>query len=152
MPEILTMIQIKRLTPAPGVLIMALLSLLYLMSSDIYALINYVGFATWVSCGLFDHSCRIETNCTIILVEHRSIGPLRSMVALGTAEPPPAHQSEPDLPHFLLVGHPLRDHRTNDRQPCGDRHWNSDDHVEYPRVSGVYRLEKQAQVVPKSNE
>lgn len=48
MPEILTMIQIKRLTPAPAVLIMALLSMLYLMSSDIFALINYVGFATWV--------------------------------------------------------------------------------------------------------
>lgn len=49
MPEILTMIQIKRLTPAPAVLIMAILSMLYLMSSDIFALINYVGFATWVS-------------------------------------------------------------------------------------------------------
>lgn len=49
MPEILTMIQIQRLTPTPAVLIMALLSLLYLFSSDIFALINYVGFATWVS-------------------------------------------------------------------------------------------------------
>lgn len=49
MPEILTMIQIQRLTPAPAVLIMAILSLLYLMSNDIFALINYVGFATWVS-------------------------------------------------------------------------------------------------------
>lgn len=48
MPEILTMIQVKRLTPAPAVLIMAALSMLYLMSSDIFALINYVGFATWV--------------------------------------------------------------------------------------------------------
>lgn len=52
MPEILTMIQIQRLTPTPAVLIMAFLSLLYLSSSDIFALINYVGFATWVSvCG-----------------------------------------------------------------------------------------------------
>lgn len=49
MPEILTMIQIQRLTPTPAVLIMAMLSLLYLFSSDIFALINYVGFATWVS-------------------------------------------------------------------------------------------------------
>lgn len=49
MPEILTMIQIHRMTPTPAVLIMALLSMLYLMSSDIFALINYVGFATWVS-------------------------------------------------------------------------------------------------------
>lgn len=51
MPEILTMIQIQRLTPTPAVLIMALLSMLYLTSSDIFALINYVGFATWLSIG-----------------------------------------------------------------------------------------------------
>lgn len=48
MPEILTMIQIQRYTPTPAVLIMALLSMLYLTVSDIFALINYVGFATWV--------------------------------------------------------------------------------------------------------
>lgn len=49
MPEILTMIQIQRLTPTPAILAMALLSLVYLTVSDIYALINYVGFATWVN-------------------------------------------------------------------------------------------------------
>lgn len=49
MPEILTMIQIQRLTPTPAVLCMAFLSMLYLSVSDIFALINYVGFATWVS-------------------------------------------------------------------------------------------------------
>lgn len=49
MPEILTMIQIQRYTPTPAVLIMALLSMLYLTVSDIFALINYVGFATWVT-------------------------------------------------------------------------------------------------------
>lgn len=48
MPEILTMIQIQRFTPTPAVLAMALLSMLYLTVSDIFALINYVGFATWV--------------------------------------------------------------------------------------------------------
>lgn len=48
MPEILTMIQIQRFTPTPAVLAMALLSMLYLTVSDIIALINYVGFATWV--------------------------------------------------------------------------------------------------------
>ncbi|XP_011305349.1 large neutral amino acids transporter small subunit 1 isoform X2 [Fopius arisanus] len=52
MPEILTMIQVSRLTPAPAVLCMALLSMLYLTSSDINALINYVGFATWLSIGV----------------------------------------------------------------------------------------------------
>lgn len=49
MPEILTMIQISRFTPTPAVLAMALLSMIYLTVSDIFALINYVGFATWVS-------------------------------------------------------------------------------------------------------
>ncbi|XP_017752860.1 PREDICTED: Y+L amino acid transporter 2 isoform X1 [Eufriesea mexicana] len=52
MPEILTMIQISRLTPTPAVLCMTLLSMLYLCSSDIFALINYVGFATWLSIGV----------------------------------------------------------------------------------------------------
>lgn len=49
MPELLTMIQAKRLTPTPSVLVMALLSMMYLTVSDIFALINYVGFATWVN-------------------------------------------------------------------------------------------------------
>uniref|UniRef100_A0A1B6E8G3 Amino acid permease/ SLC12A domain-containing protein n=1 Tax=Clastoptera arizonana TaxID=38151 RepID=A0A1B6E8G3_9HEMI len=52
MPEILTMIQIKRLTPTPAVLCIAILSMLYLTVSDIFALINYVGFATWLSIGV----------------------------------------------------------------------------------------------------
>ncbi|XP_071514777.1 large neutral amino acids transporter small subunit 1 isoform X4 [Panulirus ornatus] len=52
MPEILTMIQVKRMTPAPAVLFMSFLSLVYLGSSNIFALISYVGFATWISIGL----------------------------------------------------------------------------------------------------
>ncbi|XP_026323196.1 Y+L amino acid transporter 2 [Hyposmocoma kahamanoa] len=50
MPEMLTMVT-TRATPAPAVLAVALLSLVYLTVSDIYALINYVGFATWLSIG-----------------------------------------------------------------------------------------------------
>ncbi|GBP19323.1 Y+L amino acid transporter 2 [Eumeta japonica] len=46
MPEMLTMVT-PRSTPAPAVIAVALLSLIYLTVSDIYALINYVGFATW---------------------------------------------------------------------------------------------------------
>ena len=77
MPEILSMIQVKKNTPAPAVLCVvsqsqskakchqnlnvelikscipyvfqAALSLVYLTSSNIFALINYTGFATWVS-------------------------------------------------------------------------------------------------------
>lgn len=52
MPEILTMIQVSRLTPTPAVLCIAMLSLFYLASDNIYSLINYVGFATWLSIGL----------------------------------------------------------------------------------------------------
>merc|ERR1719229_2185605 len=52
MPEILSMIQVNKNTPAPAVLCVAALSLVYLTSSNIYALINYTGFATWVSIGL----------------------------------------------------------------------------------------------------
>jgi len=52
MPEILSMIQVSKMTPAPGVLIVAVLSLGYLCSSDIFQLITYVGFATWISIGL----------------------------------------------------------------------------------------------------
>jgi len=52
MPEILSMIQVNKNTPAPAVLMVAALSLVYLTSSNIFALINYTGFATWVSIGL----------------------------------------------------------------------------------------------------
>lgn len=62
MPEILTMIQVQRFTPTPAVLAMALLSMLYLTVSDIFALINYVGFATWVRA-----SCNITFSIKIVL-------------------------------------------------------------------------------------
>lgn len=52
MPRLLCMISINRLTPTPAVLAMCLLSLVYLCSSDIFALITYVGFATWLAIGL----------------------------------------------------------------------------------------------------
>lgn len=65
MPEILTMIQIQRFTPTPAVLAMALLSMLYLTVSDIFALINYVGFATWVS-DTYTNSARSAQTIIII--------------------------------------------------------------------------------------
>ncbi|KAL7016450.1 hypothetical protein ACKWTF_010030 [Chironomus riparius] len=52
MPEILTMIQVQKFTPTPAVLAISLLSMMYLFVRDIYALINYVGFATWLSIGV----------------------------------------------------------------------------------------------------
>lgn len=52
MPSILSMIQVNHLTPTPAVIAMCLLSLIYLLSNDIYMLINYVGFASWLAIGL----------------------------------------------------------------------------------------------------
>ncbi|KAJ8321348.1 hypothetical protein KUTeg_001098 [Tegillarca granosa] len=52
MPKVLSMIQIKRLTPMPAVVFMGLLSLVYLTSSDMYALINYVSFVNWLAIGM----------------------------------------------------------------------------------------------------
>jgi hypothetical protein len=47
MPQMLTMIQTEKVTPAPSVIAMTLLALCYLTSSNIIVLMNYVGFATW---------------------------------------------------------------------------------------------------------
>lgn len=52
MPSLLSMIQVNHLTPTPAVIAMCLLSLLYLLSNDIYLLINYVGFSSWLAIGL----------------------------------------------------------------------------------------------------
>lgn len=52
MPQILSMVQIRRLTPMPACLFMGLLSLVYLTSSNMYALINYVSFVNWLAIGL----------------------------------------------------------------------------------------------------
>lgn len=46
------MIQVNHLTPVPAVLAMCLLSLFYLIPNNIYDLINYVGFATWLAIGM----------------------------------------------------------------------------------------------------
>jgi len=52
MPEVLSMLQSTKMTPAPAVLFSSFLSFCYLCSSNIFALMNYVGFATWLSIGL----------------------------------------------------------------------------------------------------
>ena len=51
MPEVLSMLQSTKMTPAPAVLFSSFLSFCYLCSSNIFALMNYVGFATWLSIG-----------------------------------------------------------------------------------------------------
>lgn len=52
MPGVLSMLQITKMTPAPAVLFSSFLSFCYLCSSNIFALMNYVGFATWLSIGI----------------------------------------------------------------------------------------------------
>jgi len=52
MPQVLSYVQVQRMTPAPAVIFMGLTSLLYLCSTDMYALINYVAFVNWLSIGL----------------------------------------------------------------------------------------------------
>lgn len=66
LPGMLTMVT-SRATPAPAVLAVAFLSLLYLTVSDIYALINYVGFATWVSHYYFNNISTISM-CDLIWI------------------------------------------------------------------------------------
>jgi len=52
MPDFLTYVSVSRLTPVPACLFTGLLSCLYLSSSDIDALINYVSFSIWLFTGL----------------------------------------------------------------------------------------------------
>lgn len=52
MPEVLSYVSLTRLTPMPACIFMGLLSLFYLLSTDMYALINYVGFVNWLAIGM----------------------------------------------------------------------------------------------------
>jgi len=52
MPEVLSYVQVKRMTPVPAVLFMGFSSLIYLASTDMYRLINYVAFVNWLAIGL----------------------------------------------------------------------------------------------------
>lgn len=52
MPIVLSYVSVQRLTPMPACIFMGLLSLCYLMSTDMYALINYVGFVNWLAIGM----------------------------------------------------------------------------------------------------
>merc|ERR1712013_567316 len=47
MPEVLSMIQVTKMTPAPSVVVVAFMSCCYLCSSNIFAMINYVGLAVF---------------------------------------------------------------------------------------------------------
>jgi len=51
MPSLLTCIHVDRATPVPSVIALTILCLLYLTSSNIIMLMNYVGFSQWLSVG-----------------------------------------------------------------------------------------------------
>ncbi|XP_077982868.1 large neutral amino acids transporter small subunit 1-like [Glandiceps talaboti] len=51
LPDVLGMIDLKKKTPTPSLLLTCLLSLMYLLAEDIGTLINYFSFITWLSIG-----------------------------------------------------------------------------------------------------
>ena len=89
MPEILTMIQVSRLTPTPAILVIAMLSLFYLSSDNIFDLINYVGFATWVI-QQFEWF-HIEFDDGFWTVEYRSVRAVCSSAAFYAARSGATH-------------------------------------------------------------
>ncbi|XP_019632984.1 PREDICTED: large neutral amino acids transporter small subunit 1-like [Branchiostoma belcheri] len=50
LPRILSMIQINQLTPVPAVILLISFGLLMLIPTDVYKLLNLLGFAGWLSC------------------------------------------------------------------------------------------------------
>lgn len=52
MPKIMNMVQSTRATPVPAVIFTSVISLLGLLSTDIYILINYMGFVNWLAIGM----------------------------------------------------------------------------------------------------
>ncbi|XP_045193843.2 large neutral amino acids transporter small subunit 2-like [Mercenaria mercenaria] len=52
LPELMSMINVKRYTPMPAMLFTGGLSILMLISDDMYALINYMSFVQWLSVGM----------------------------------------------------------------------------------------------------
>nr|CAH8858102.1 unnamed protein product [Trichobilharzia regenti] len=52
MPGFFSYLHASRLTPIPAVIFTCIMSLVYLLSGDIFALINYMGFVQWLAIGL----------------------------------------------------------------------------------------------------
>lgn len=152
MPEILTMIQMQRFTPTPAVLIMALLSMLYLTVSDIFALINYVGFATWVNIK-FVHINGNFISMYIIKfffsVEYRSLCGVPALASLETTKSWTSHPSESHLPTYLYFSYHFRNCCADDCQSSRNWIWMSYDIVIHSCVFSFYIVEEQTQLVPE---
>jgi L-type amino acid transporter 8 len=53
MPGVMTLVQMKKFTPAPAVIFVGALAIVYLFfSSNLYALMNYLSFVIWLAIGL----------------------------------------------------------------------------------------------------
>ncbi|CAF1062901.1 unnamed protein product [Adineta steineri] len=52
LPEVFACIQTQRLTPIPGVVLQALLAIMFCIPSNIYGLIDFVSFVSWIFYGL----------------------------------------------------------------------------------------------------
>ncbi|VDP89219.1 unnamed protein product [Echinostoma caproni] len=52
MPQMVSFLHVDRLTPIPAVIFTCVVSLAYLLVTDIYALITYLGFVQWFAIGL----------------------------------------------------------------------------------------------------
>eukprot|EP00108_Taenia_solium_P008936 TsM_000416100 transcript=TsM_000416100 gene=TsM_000416100 len=52
MPRVMAFLHIHKLTPLPAVVFTAFFSLLYLSVTDLYALMNYLGFVQWLAISL----------------------------------------------------------------------------------------------------
>ncbi|XP_005096785.1 Y+L amino acid transporter 2 [Aplysia californica] len=51
LPGVMSMISVQKFTPLPAILFTGIMSILMLASDDIFALINYLSFAQWLSVG-----------------------------------------------------------------------------------------------------
>nr|XP_054765808.1 large neutral amino acids transporter small subunit 1-like [Lytechinus pictus] len=52
LPDLLSMINIEKKTPVPSLLFTSLLTILYSMAGDVFTIINYFNFVTWLTSGL----------------------------------------------------------------------------------------------------
>ncbi|XP_004636883.3 b(0,+)-type amino acid transporter 1 [Octodon degus] len=48
MPQVLSYISVRRLTPAPAIIFYGVISTIYIIPGDINTLVNYFSFATWI--------------------------------------------------------------------------------------------------------
>lgn len=151
MPEILTMIQIQRFTPTPAVLAMALLSMVYLTVPDIYKLINYVGFATWVRILQFSFSRnftqlgwtkKLIVNNVPLTAEYWRGGFMLAMAAMDPTEFGATHSSESHLANSLLNCNRLCHRGSDVRKPIWYWHWIAHDSIEYSGLPCIHCLEE----------